>query len=140
MQAVNILAALALAGGFAATLRPVEAHHSMVMYDRSKTVTLTGTVVDLQWSNPHVFLRVAGRLKEGDPPAVWLLETSGPANLTRLGGWYATALRPGERVSVEINLLRQGEQKNARLTKVTLVDTGLELGTAYRDLDLVPPQ
>jgi hypothetical protein len=32
--------------------------------------------------------------------------------------------------------LREGEQRNARLTKVILVDTGQELGTAYQDLDL----
>jgi hypothetical protein len=139
-QAIKIVAALAVASGLWPSIRAVEAHHSMVMYDRLKTVTLTGTVVELQWSNPHVFLLVDGKIKDGDQPAVWRLETSGPTNLTRLGGWSATALKPGDRVSVEINPLREGEQKNARLTKVTLVDTGQQLGTAYQDLDLVRPQ
>ena len=68
------------------------------------------------------------------------LDGSNPTNLTRVGGWSATALRPGDRVRVEINPLREGDQKSARLTKVTLVDTGLELGTAYIDADLVRPK
>jgi len=44
-QAIKIAAALAIAIGFSATLRPVDAHHSMVMYDRLKSVTLNCTVV-----------------------------------------------------------------------------------------------
>jgi len=139
-QAINIFAALAAAVACATIVRPVDAHHSMVMYDRLKTATLTGTVVELQWTNPHVFLLVNGRVNEGDQPAVWRLETSSPTNLARLGGWSATALKPGDRVSIAINPLREGVGKNARLTKVTLVDTGQELGTAYLDLDLVRPK
>jgi Family of unknown function (DUF6152) len=134
----RILAALAVAGGIG--ISAVDAHHAMVMYDRLRTVMLTGTVVELQWTNPHVFLLVDGKLKDDDQPAVWRLETSGTANLVRQAGWSATVLRPGDRVSVEINPLREGDQKNARLVRVTLTDTGQELGTAYQDLDLVRPK
>src|SRR5215470_11025616 len=95
---VMIVAALAVAGGFAATIGPLDAHHAMVMYDRLRTMTLTGTVVELQWTNPHVFLLVKGTLDQGDQPALWRLETSSPTNLMRLGGWSATALKPGDRV------------------------------------------
>jgi hypothetical protein len=139
-HAIKILAAIAAAVACATIVRPVDAHHAMVMYDRLKTATLTGTVVELQWTNPHVFLLVNGRINEGDQPAVWRLETSSPTNLARLAGWSATALKPGDRVSISINPLRDGVGKIARLTKVTLVDTGQELGTAYLDLDLVRPK
>ena len=87
-----------------------------------------------------MFLLVNGKVDEGDQPAVWRLETSGPATLTRQGGWSATALKPGDRVSIQINPMREPGQRNARLTKVTLVDTGQELGTSYLDLDLRRPQ
>jgi len=139
-QAIKIAATLAIAAGVSATIRSVDAHHSMVMYDRLKFATLRGTVVELQWTNPHVFLLVNGSINDGDQPAVWRLETSGPANLMRLSGWSATALKPGDRVSVEINPLRESDRRSARLTKVTVLDTGQELGTAYRDFDLVRPQ
>ena len=139
-QPVMIVAALAVAGSFAATIQPLDAHHAMVMYDRLRTMTLTGTVIELQWTNPHVFLLVKSALDQGDQPAIWRLETSSPTNLMRLGGWSATALKPGDRVSVAINPLREGGEKSARLTKVTLLDTGQELGTAYLDLDLQRPR
>jgi len=91
------------------------------------------------------FLLVDGKVDEGDQPgasqpAVWRLETSGPAILTRQGGWSATALKPGDRVSVTINPMKEAGQRNARLNKVTLVDTGQELGATYLDLDLRRPQ
>jgi hypothetical protein len=135
-QVISIALLIAAAGAGAASICAVEAHHAMVMYDRLRTVTLTGTVVELQWTNPHVFLLVNGKLDDDDQPDVWRLETSAPSNLTRVGGWTATALKPGDRVRVEINLLREGTQKAARLTKVTVIDTGQVFGTQYLDLDL----
>jgi Family of unknown function (DUF6152) len=137
---VEVIAALTALCGFAAATNVVAAHHAMVMYDRSTTVTLVGTVVELQWTNPHVFLLVNGKVGEADQPAVWRLETSGPANLTRQGGWSASALKPGDRVSVQINPMKEAGQRNARLNKVTLVDTGQVLGATYLDLDLRRPQ
>jgi hypothetical protein len=136
----HAVAVLTILCGLAAATKMVAAHHAMVMYDRTTIVTLNGTVVELQWTNPHVFLLVNGKVDEADQPAVWRLETSGPANLTRQGGWSPTSLRPGDRVSVQINPMREPGQRNARLTKVTLVDTGQELGTTYLDLDLRRPQ
>jgi Family of unknown function (DUF6152) len=133
---IKVIAALTVLAGSAAATKMVAAHHAMVMYDRTTTFTLNGTVVELQWTNPHVFLLVNGKIDEADQPAVWRLETSGPANLTRQGGWSATALKPGDRVSVQINPMREPGQRSARLTKVTLVDTGQELGATYLDLDL----
>jgi hypothetical protein len=137
---VKVVAALAVSCGFAAGTKMVAAHHAMVMYDRSTIVTLVGTVVELQWTNPHVFLLVDGKVDAADEPAVWRLETSGPANLTRQGGWSATALKPGDRVSVTINPMKEAGQHNARLNKVTVIDTGQELGATYLDLDLRRPQ
>jgi Family of unknown function (DUF6152) len=137
---VKVIAALTALSGLAAGTNMVAAHHAMVMYDRSTVVTLVGTVVELQWTNPHVFLLVDGKIDEADQPAVWRLETSGPANLTRQGGWSATALKPGDRVSVTINPMKEPGQRNARLNKVTVVDTGQVLGATYLDLDLRRPQ
>jgi hypothetical protein len=107
----------------------------MVMYDRLRTI-LTGTVVEFQRTNPHVFVRVDGAPNEGDAPAVWRLESTSPANPVRLGGWSATALKPGDRVRIIINPHKDGRKKSARLVRVTLLDTGQELGAAYLNLDM----
>jgi Family of unknown function (DUF6152) len=129
-------AALAIAGGLAAAVQSLSAHHAMVMYDRLRTITLVGMVVEFQWTNPHVFVLVKGSVDVDEEPAIWRLETTSPTNLIRLGGWSATALKPGDRVSIVINPHRDGSEKSARLVRVTLIDTGQELGTAYLDLDL----
>jgi hypothetical protein len=108
----------------------------MVMYDRLRTMTLVGAVVEFQWTNPHVFVLVKGAVEVDEEPAIWRLETTSPTNLIRLGGWSPTALKPGDRVSIVINPHREGRERSARLVRVTLIDTGQELGTAYLDLDL----
>jgi hypothetical protein len=135
-RVVKTIAALAVLVGTVSGATMVTAHHAMVMYDRTRTETLTGTVVELQWTNPHVFLLVNGKVDEAEEIGLWRLETSGPANLTRQGGWSATALKPGDRVQVEINPIKEPGQRNGRLNKVTLVDTGVVLGASYLDLDL----
>jgi hypothetical protein len=126
---------LVLSGGLV-TADVAAAHHAMVMYQRTRHLTLEGTVVELQWTNPHVFLMVNGHTEAGQPEAVWHLETSGPSNLVRWGAWSAHALKPGDRVSIDINPHQEETRKDARLIKVRLLDTGQELGTGYLDLDL----
>jgi hypothetical protein len=130
------IVAFGILAGTVAGAAIAPAHHAMVMYDRTRTVTLEGTVVELQWTNPHVFLLVNGKVDAAEEIGVWRLETSGPANLTRQGGWSATVLKPGDRVRVEINPIKEAGQRNGRLNKVTNVDTGAVLGTSYLDLDL----
>jgi hypothetical protein len=136
-RVVGIAGVLAIVGGALAAIPMVAAHHAMVMYDNTKTVTLDGTLVELRWTNPHVFLRVQVKANDADSSEVWVLETSSPTNLVRLGGWSETAMKPGDRVRVDINPHRT-EQRAARVTKVVLVETGQEFGTAYRDAQ--PPR
>ena len=78
------------------------AHHSFAMFDQTKQVTVVGTVKDFQWTNPHAFIEVedaAGKL--------WGVELNSPNNLIRQG-WKRTAMKPGDKVSVIINPLRDG--------------------------------
>jgi Family of unknown function (DUF6152) len=67
---VKVIASLAVLVGFAAGTKMVAAHHAMVTYDRSTIVALDGTVVEFQWTNPHVFLLVSGKIDAGDQPGV----------------------------------------------------------------------
>ena len=74
---VITLSALVILGG-SAVATVAAAHHAMVMYDRTRTETLTGTVVELRWTNPHVFLLVNGKVDEAQEVGLWRLETSVP--------------------------------------------------------------
>jgi hypothetical protein len=109
--------------GLAAGSFPAAAHHSTTMFDHAQTVVITGTVKEVQWTNPHVAIFVMGTTKEGEPPELWLLEMTSPGNLVRAGGWTRTAVKPGDKVTVNMSPLRDGK-KGGALKKITLTDTG----------------
>jgi len=97
MKSIGALAAVALLG---AGITQVAAHHSASMFDFSKTMTVKGSVVELRWVNPHVTLTLNGSSSAGEAPAEWLMETTSPGNLVRVGGWRRDAIKPGEQVEV----------------------------------------
>lgn len=101
----------------------VLAHHSTTMFDHSQSVTITGTVKEVQWTNPHTAIFVFGTIKEGDEPTMWLMEMTSPGNLVRAGGWTRTAVKPGEKVTVNFSPLRDG-RKGGALKKITMLDSG----------------
>ena len=120
--------------GLAAGIGPVSAHHSASMYDETKITTINGTVRELRWVNPHVSLLIFGTVKEGDEPTDWLLETTSPGRLLRLG-WTRTSVKAGDRVVIEIHPLREGMQQGGSIQKITSVETGKSYGTNIRELD-----
>jgi hypothetical protein len=96
------LAAALLASG------PALAHHSFAMFDRQKEITLTGTVKEFQWTNPHSFIEI----EVADPQGAvtpYSVEMNSPNNLTRQG-WKSNALKPGDKVTVVMNPLRDGSR------------------------------
>jgi len=112
----------------AASLQAAAAHHSFAMYDGSKVITLKGTVKTFQWSNPHALLWVMTGPDPGQVAQLWSIELStSPGNLTRMG-WSKRSLKPGDRVVVDFNPLRDGQHGGA-LKAVTLVDSGEVLTT-----------
>ncbi len=106
----------------AALSRPAVAHHSTAMFDRDKLVTLTGTVKEVQWTNPHAAIYVETVAKSGEEPVLWVTELTSPGNLVRMG-WAKTSIKVGDKVTVELNPLRDGK-KGGWLKKITLIDSG----------------
>jgi len=84
---------------------PAFAHHSFAMYERGKTITLTGTVKEFGWTSPHVSIQVVP--DAGKPPVTWFIEASSPTVLAR-GGWTSTLLRPGDKVSIGVHPRKDG--------------------------------
>ena len=122
---------------------PVAAHHSTTMFDHAQSLAISGTVKEVQWTNPHVAIFVFGTIKDGDAPTLWLLELTSPGNLVRAGGWTRTAVKPGDKVTVNFSPLRDG-RKGGALRKITLVDTGKFLTADIRaqeraNLEETPP-
>jgi hypothetical protein len=117
----------AAAAGLAITLiaagSPARAHHSFAMYDQTRLVTLSGTVKDFQWSNPHSVIFIICGGVGGQPEDPWSVELpTSPGNLSRLG-WSKHSIKPGDKVNIDVNPLRDGRHGGS-LKKVTLLATG----------------
>lgn len=56
---IRVMKMLGIACLMAATLvNAAQAHHSVSMFDTSKTVLIEGTVKDWNWTNPHSWLQL----------------------------------------------------------------------------------
>jgi hypothetical protein len=83
------------------------AHHSPVMFDRAKRVTLVGTVKEFSWTNPHASIQLSVPNAKG-VTEIWGVEMNSPNNLVKQG-WKSNIIKFGDKVSVVINPLRTGE-------------------------------
>jgi hypothetical protein len=101
----------------AAAAPPAGAHHSPVMFDQSRTVTLEGAVRLFQWTNPHCYIQLA---VDGDGgPIEWNMEMGAPVYLSNRG-WRPSTLRAGDRVRITASPLRSGANGGLVLDVVSL--------------------
>jgi hypothetical protein len=96
------------------------AHHSFaVFFDSNKIVSISGTVTEFKFANPHGTIALNVKNKAGKTE-VWKAETNAPSLLRRLG-WTKESLKAGEQVTIEGWLARDGSNY-LRMRKVTRAD------------------
>ena len=98
---MNVRFMFVLAAGFALSSAavPALAHHSFAAeFDRSKTVTITGTVTKVEWANPHARFFIDAKDESGKVNN-WDFELSSPNGLMRRG-WTRNSLKLGDTVTV----------------------------------------
>lgn len=98
---------------------PVLAHHSFTMFDATKVITITGTVTDFQWTNPHSYIEIdvpdeSGAVKH------WAIEMGSPSILQQ-SGWKFNNLKKGDKTTLVINPLKDG-RPGGFLNSATLPD------------------
>lgn len=98
--------AVALGLSFAAAA-PAEAHHSFAMFDQGKTVTITGTVRQFQWTNPHCYIQVMAKDAKGVMKE-WSFEMGAPMYLYA-NGWRPKTLKAGDQIVIRMYPLRNGQ-------------------------------
>ena len=84
----------------------VSAHHSHANYDMTRYFHLQGTVTDIHWINPHIWLYVEVTGEEGDAQ-VWALETATPTQLA-VNGVTRDTVHVGDTVTARCHRLRDG--------------------------------
>ena len=100
------------------------AHHSPIVFDRTQQVTLTGTVTEFRWGNPHSWIHIDVADADGKV-ANWSVEMDPASHLARQG-WRSSTLKAGDTISVVVFPLRNDE-KGGQYISVTLPD-GSKLG------------
>ena len=114
-------AAFTLAVLLAGTAR---AHHSPIVLDRTRQVTLAGVVTEFRWGNPHSWIHLDVADADGKV-ASWSVEMDPASHLAR-DGWRSTLVKPGDKVTIVVYPLRNDE-KGGQYRSITLPD-GRELG------------
>src|SRR5262245_47542234 len=88
---------------------PAVAHHAIAAkFDPGKPVSLSGTVVEIDWANPqvHLFIEVKG----ANAITNWAIELESPIDLQK-SGWSRDTLKPGDAVNVQGIAARDGSKQ-----------------------------
>jgi hypothetical protein len=86
----------------------VFAHHSFAMFDQDKEVKLVGTIKEVQWTNPHIWVQVMAPNPATGQMVEWSIEGGSPNGLSRQG-WRRNSLKAGDSVEITIHPLKNGE-------------------------------
>ena len=119
VRSLRLLAAAA-ALGFSA---PAWVHHSGAMFDATKEATISGTITEFNWTNPHSSFKVAVANADGKEE-IWAIEMNSPQNLVPQG-WKRTTLKAGDKVTVTVRPLRDGKPGGSYMSIVLADGTKL---------------
>jgi hypothetical protein len=85
---------------------PILAHHSGAMFEKVKTITVEGVVKEFQYSNPHSWLLVDVKNKNGSV-TTWGFEAEGPSTLQR-AGIRPSDFKPGTKLKITGHPMKDG--------------------------------
>jgi hypothetical protein len=118
---MNRIAALAAGMVLLLSVVPLLAHHPVDNdFDKTKYVTLTGTVNKVEWVNPHSNLFIDVKDADGKMQT-WTVEM-GSMDVLSKNGWTKDSVRMGDQVTANAWLAKDGSRR-AHADSVTLTRT-----------------
>ena len=119
---MNIKRTIAASVVLVITAGSLWAHHSVTaVFDTSKRIKIVGELTQVAWVNPHIFVRVKGKI-EGGPVQDWKVEGSPPAFYRRAGATSSTfSKHVGETVTID-GLASKDGSTYSYLQKITFAN------------------
>jgi hypothetical protein len=99
---------------------PALAHHSFSMFDHDKTLKMTGTLKEFEWTNPHAWLHIMAMDEKTGKPVEWSFEMGSVGQISAQG-WKPDSVKPGDTISVEMHPLKDGSH-GGQYIAATLAD------------------
>ncbi len=96
--------------------QPGSAHHSRAGFDLGNETRLSGTVTELNWANPHIYMRVD--LDNGEN---WLFEGHSVPGAQGLG-WTRDTVRAGDEITIGANVALDPDQRFALMNWIVTRD------------------
>ena len=97
---ISVLSALGIALLTVGTVGTIQAHHAFSgEFDSTQPINLRGTVVRMEWTNPHAWLHLAV-VDENGESVTWMIEAGPPGALVRRG-WRKDSVIPGIELVVQ---------------------------------------
>ena len=86
---------------------PVTAHHGNATYNYDKKISISGTVTEWIWANPHCWLKLDAKEENGEVTH-WIVEASAPPTISAQG-WSHNSFKPGDQVTATIIQVKNGQ-------------------------------
>lgn len=99
------------------------AHHSFAMFDNTRKIDVKGTVKDVQWTNPHVWVDMV--VMENGQQKTYGFEGGAVAVLKKFG-WTKDMVKAGDTITLTAHPFKDGKAGGS-IDFVTLAD-GRKIG------------
>ena len=83
------------------------AHHSFAMFDHEKMITISGSLKEFEWTNPHCWLHINAVDSATGKTIEWAFEM-GSIGQIAAQGWKIDTVKPGDKITIEAHPLRDG--------------------------------
>jgi Family of unknown function (DUF6152) len=105
-----------------------QAHHGDANRYNEQTITVSGTVVEVQMVNPHAHI-VFDVTDAGGKTTRWQAELGGPQQLMRQFGWTPQTIKTGMKITLIGRQLKSGAPylNLTERSQIVLADTGKEI-------------
>ena len=104
-----------------------QAHHSFAMFDQAKSITVSGTLKEFEFANPHCWIHLSAVDPATGRTLDWAFEM-GSTGQIGAQGWKADTVKPGDNITIQAHPMKDGS-RGGQYQSATLAD-GRTLGPA----------